>query len=381
MMSFFQWISSWFQEVRDGFAYLPLFIQSAIVVSLLAIAGTLLTYLGLMVSRGLKYYRERRNQPVALQSDALILEYMLTSITAEAPAEPPLEAFRKLPLHRNWARHLLVQKLLHYQRNFSGVSAAAFRELYEALGLHKQAERKLRSGRPSVMVEALSELFNMEVKMDEHLIMPLTHHSNRYVREMARCYLAKCSADHPLDFLADIQAPLLPWEQFELFRVISQRKDLPMPAFMLWMQPSLHPTVISFALRMAVHFQQFEAAPAISKLLKTDNIALRALAINSLGKLMAQEFEDTLLKIYADQPVACKMEILKALGRMGTGRHLAFLKQEFMQSPEFELKKHAARSIVSHAALAQPLLWELQAESKGQQHVILQHCLNPSIKF
>ncbi len=381
MVSIFQWVQAWLLEVREDFAYLPLFIQSAIIVSLVAIAGTLLAYMGLMLSRGLKYYRDRRNKPVSVQIDALILEYMMQCILTPEPPELPVAAFRQLPLHRAWARELVVQKILHYRRNFSGVSAAAFRQLYEALGLHEQALQKLRSGHPPMVVEALSELFNMEIIVDEAIVLPMTTSSHRYVREMARCYLAKCSAQHPLDFFSDIDTPLLPWEQFELFRVISQRKDMPAPSFAQWIQPAFHPTVISFSLKMAAHFQQYEAIPAISRLLPSDDLQLRALAINSLGKLMAVDAENKLVAMYPSQPQACKSEILKALGRIGSGKQLGFLKQEFLHAPDFDLKKQAARSIVHHDVLAQPMLWELQAESVGMQHVILQHSLNPSIKF
>ncbi|HVI45749.1 MAG TPA: HEAT repeat domain-containing protein [Chitinophaga sp.] len=381
MFSFFNGIESWFVEVKENFFWLPTFIKGAIIVSLLAIAGIFLAYLNMLLLRAVKYFQDRRNEPVAEQIDVLMLEHMVQQDIFDEKQPPALNEFRKLPLHHKWGRELLVQKILHYRRNFSGHVADLSRSLYIDLGLHQYAQQKLSSPNPKRIVEGLSELFNMEITVEEKVVLPLINHHNRYVREMARCYFAKCSAEHPMDFLQEISKPLLAWEQFELFRLVTQRTDIPVPSFARWIDPAYHPSVISFCLKLAAHFQQFDAIPAVMSMLKSENLELRALSINSLGKLMALEAELELVSMYEEQPLSCREEILKALGRIGSGRQLDFLRSQFLSSEDFEIKKQAAKSIVNHKALAQLMLQQLQAQSVGQHHTILQHCLNPLIKY
>ncbi|WP_212003846.1 HEAT repeat domain-containing protein [Chitinophaga sp. HK235] len=381
MVSFFNGIESWLVEVKENFIYLPTFIQGAILVSLIAIAGIFIAYLNILLLLVVKYFQDRRNGPVIERIDTLLLEHIVQRDISEEKLPLALDEFQQLPLHHAWARQLLVQKILHYRRNFSGYVSDLARNLYIDLGLYQDARRKLSSSGSRKIVEGLGELFRMEIVVDEKEVLPLINHQDRYVREMARCYFAKCSAEHPMDFLQEIRKPLLTWEQVELFRLITQRTDIPAPSFARWIDPAMHSSVISFSLKLAAHFHQFDAIPAMISMLKTDNLEQRALAINSLGKLMALEAEPELVKIYGDQPLSCKKEILKALGRIGSGNQLEFLRQQFLESEEFDLKKHAAKSIVNHKALSQLILKQLQEQSVGQPLIILQHCLNPLIKY
>lgn len=385
MLSFFPWITAWGLEIKENFFLLPLSIQGAIIVSLIAMTGTLMIYTGVLLLRGIKYYHEKRERPLGRKIDALLLEHVITPPlqyhTSAEEIRLRLDEFRQLPLHTAWGRRLFVQKLLYGRRNFTGDTALLLRKLYLELQLHTFAEQRIRSGNAGQVVEGLKELFNMDAAVNEAEIWPLLNSRNRYVQEMARCYFAKCAVTDQLAFLGGIKKPLKQWEQFELFRIISQRTDTPTPSFAPWIDEAFHPTVIAFCIKLATHFQQFDAIPAIINLLQTPHLQLRALAINSLGKLVAIEAEPLLVAMYELQPLACKLEVLKALGRIGSGEQLAFLKQVFLEADSFDLQKNACRSMVSHKALAGHLLEELQSHCVGQHRVILEHSMNPLIKY
>lgn len=295
--------------------------------------------------------------------------------------ELPLELFRTLGLPRKAVRRLLAAEILHYRQNFSGKVHDLLRKLYMDLGLHRFAEKKLKQKSVQQVVMGLNELLHMDIPVNEQQVFPLLSHGNRYVREAARCYYVKLSSGEPFRFLDEVSAPILTWEQFELFRIVSQREDMPVPQFSRWIRPGSHPSVISFCLKLAVHFQQFEAVPSIIRLLSTDDLTLRAELINALGKLLAEEAEPHLLELYDSQPLECRIEILKALGRIGSGRHLDFLRREFEEAGSIELRKHAARSIVSHEALSAALLKELRETSVGLGRTVLLHSMNPLIKY
>jgi len=118
------------------------------------------------------------------------------------------------------------------------------------------------------------------------------------------------------------------------------------------------------------------------ELLDTKDHYFRANAINCLGKLSAEAAEERFVKIYNTQPVNCQNEILKALGRIASGRHLEFLKQEFLYSSNFDIQMNAARAIIRHNTQHSRMLVEELMETSTEEHqLIIKHCQNPLIRF
>jgi HEAT repeat protein len=167
----------------------------------------------------------------------------------------------------------------------------------------------------------------------------------------------------------------------ELFRIITSTSHIAIPNFAQWITYSNNKSVISFCLKLVVHYNQLKAIPAVLKLLDTKDHLLRAEAINTIGKMKIADAEDKLVYIYNNQPLNCQIEILKALGRIGSGKHTEFLKQEFMLSTDFELRKHAAKSLTNTEPPGSGLMEELMETSTPENRLILKHCMNPLIKF
>lgn len=379
MTSFRQWL----EDLVYYFAYFPLVIQIAIIVSVLAVAGTAVAYIYMIFFRWQKERRAKKERPLREKVNELLLEHIIYKSLGDqdTAATLPLEVFETLPLQQKWAADVFKSQLLEYRNNFTGDIPLLLRQLYLELGLHRDAAAALRSGRRKKVINALVELSGMGVLLDNAYVLSLTQSRDQYIREMARCYWVQCSPDAPFAFFSHVQEPLLAWEQFELFRIISLRKDIPMPSFAQWIDFRYHPTVIVLCLKLAAYFQQPEAIPAMINLLKTDDEQLRAVTINNLGKLMALEAEPILVDMYPQQPDNCKLEILKALGRIGSGNFIGFLQQELEHTNDFLLMKHAAHSIVAHKALASSLVARLQESLTGTRKQLLQHSLNPLIKY
>lgn len=370
---------------RISFSELPLFIRTVLAVSVIALVITIVIYSVIMLWRWRGYRADLIRKQKVPEIRDLIIEHIILNpeLDDNSPEsiELPLAKFSKLGLHKTGVQRLLAEEIIHYKQNFSGKVCLLLKKLYTDLSLHHHAKKKLRRQDVQSVVTALNELRHMGIKVDQKRIVPLLNHKNRYVREGARCYYIKVATDEPFRFLESVSEPILPWEQVELFRIISQRNDISIPDFSAWIKPECHLTVVSFCLKLAVHFQQFEARTAIIAMLATDNVKQRAEAINALGKLMTVEAEPHLLDIYESQPFECQLEILKALGRIGSGNCLDFLYREFEQAEYIELKKHAAESIVNHHVLAEKLLSKIWAKTTGLERVILQHILNPMIKY
>ena len=116
-------------------------------------------------------------------------------------------------------------------------------------------------------------------------------------------------------------------------------------------------------------------------LLNNKDHYFRADAINCLGKLSAEIAEERLVRIYNTQPLNCQLEILKALGRIASGKHLEFLKQEFLYSSNFDIRMNSARSIIRHnTPTSRALVEEMLEITHDENRLIISHCQNPLIK-
>ncbi|WP_143307402.1 HEAT repeat domain-containing protein [Chitinophaga vietnamensis] len=382
-MHFLSSFQQWLEDLTFYFPYFPVIIQIAIVVSVLAIAGTVGAYTAMLIYRWQQQRHLKKEMPLRAVGDTLLLDHVIAPAVNTPEGEQPLalQAFEQLGLGRRWARATFTSQLIEYRQNFTGDIPQRLRELYLELGLQHDAVSHLHSGRRKKVIAALVELSGMGVLVEKDFILQLTDSKDKYIREMARCYIVQCSPDHPFEFLDHVKEPILLWEQFELFRIISLRKDIPAPAFERWIAAEYHPTVITLALKLATYYQQPESIRAMLRLMPVCVEPLRALIINCLGKLVAETAEPTLVAMYPQESLSVKMEILKALGRIGSGHYLDFLRHELEHADEFLLMKHAARSIVSHHALARDLIAQLQQSLTGTRLLVLQHSLNPLIKY
>lgn len=364
----------------------PLAIQLAMIFIIIAASITLLAYFSILRNRYRGYQRARRLASLLPTLDNLIIEEVLANPDPLANTHPDrvqlnLEEFWKLPLDKKWARQATTDRIIHFRRNVRGNAGHLLRGLYLQLELDKDNIKQMKSSKWERKVRALTEFINMDIPIADVSILPLTNSHNRELRAAARHAYIKLSKNEPFKFFDVVTDPLLMWDQVELFRIITTTEDIAIPNFARWITYSSNKSVVSFCLKLIVHYNQLPAVSAVKKLLDTKDHYLRADAINCLGKLKVPDVEDTLVAMYSSQPLHCQIEILKAVGRIGTGKYIDFLKQEFLHSTDFDLRKSAAKSIVKNEWIAGQVLQELLDTADPESLLILKHCMNPLIKY
>lgn len=364
----------------------PLAIQMAMIFIIIAATITLLAYISILRSRYRGYQRAKRLASLLPQLDTLIIEEVLSNPDPLANTHPDrvqlnLEGFWKLPLGKKWARQATTDRIIHFRRNVRGNAGHLLRTLYLQLELDKDNIKQMKSSKWERKVRALTEFINMDIPIADVSILPLTNSHNRELRAAARHAYIKLSKNEPFKFFDVVTDPLLMWDQVELFRIITTTEDIAIPNFARWVTYSSNKSVVSFCLKLIIHYNQLPAVPAVIKLLDNKDHYLRADAINCLGKLKVPDVEDKLVALYSSQPLHCQIEILKALGRIGSGQHIDFLKQEFLHSTDFDLRKSAAKSIVKNEWIAGQVLQELLDTADPESLLILKHCMNPLIKY
>lgn len=368
------------------FKYAPLSIQIAFIFIAVAVTCTVLAYLSILRGRYRSYRREKKLKhlhPVIdnLLMDNILLNEELASDVPAAQVELNVDGFRLPEFEHQWAREALIDRLIHYRNNVGGSMGEQLRNLYIQLELDKDSLKKMKSRKWDKKVQALAELSNMNMSIADVTILPLTNSNNRELRAAARHAYIKLSKNEPFKFFDVVTEPLLLWDQVELFKIISTTDHIAIPNFAQWITYSTNKTIVSFCLKLVVHYNQLSAVPAVVRLLDIKDHYLRADAINCLGKLKIEDVQEKLIHMYDSQPLNCRLEILKALGRISSGKHVDFLRQEFLHSTDFEVRKHAAKSLIRNAWAAKGLIQELIDTATSENKLILKHCMNPLIKF
>lgn len=360
----------------DQWAEMPVIIQVASVFIVISAVSIFYIQLRIWYTRYSGFLQEKRRSRVVPVIDNLIAEQV---IMHDPGAEVDFDAFRIALFNSQKNRQILIDRLINYRRGFSGGTGVLLRQVFLELGLDKLSFKKMKKRSWNMKVRGIRELTAMDVSISDVNILPLTNSKRHELRSEARNAYIKLSKNEPFKFFDISTEPLLDWDQIELFKTITTTENIAIPNFARWVTYSNNKSVISFCLKLIVHYNQLDAAPAVVKLLETKDHVLRAEAINCLGKLKYEAAEEQLIHIYSNQPLNCQLEILKAVGRMETGASVQFLRQEFMYSTDFDIRKNAARSLVKNASPR--LIEELMESSNPENQLILKHNMNPLIKY
>lgn len=364
----------------------PLVIQIAIFLTGVAISTTVIAYSSILIRRGRGYLVDTRTKKINQFLDNLITDHIIFNedVMNGVPlmdVQLDLTPFQKPIFKQKWVKQALIDRLIYFSSSFSGDRNVLFRRLFVELELEKLSFKKIKSIGLSTKIVGLVELTSMGIAVADVIILPLTNSRNRKLRSEARIAYIKLSKNDPFKFFDDATEPLLLWDQLELFKIITTTEGLIIPNFARWITYSTNKSIVSFCLKLVVHYNQHEAVPAIVKLLDTKDHYLRVDAINCLGKLKAEEVEEKLVLIYNNQPLRCQVEILKALGRFSTGNQINFLRNEFIRSTDFDIKKNAARSLIKHGKQTKEVVQMLIETATPDSAIILKHCMNPLIKY
>lgn len=374
-------------QAYEQFSLLPLFIEIALTFIIVAILSTLIAYSAILYKRYKGYVHEKRVAFISPQIEDLITEQVLLNenLGRDLPVEEiefdPAALGNKI-YKKPFVRQILIDTLIQYRKNFRGEVGELLRKLYIDMDLQKDSFGKMKTMKWERKIKAVVELTQMDISISDVTILPLTNSGNPSLRAAARNAYIQLSKNEPFKFFDIATEPLLPWDQLEMFKIITTTKDIAIPNFSRWVSYSTNKSIVSFCLKLIAHYDQQSAIPAVMELLNNKDHYFRADAINCLGKLSAEIAEDRMMKIYNNQPLICQLEILKALGRIASGKNLEFLKNEFLYSSNFDIRMNAARSIIKHNTQNSRLMIEEMMEmTHPENQLIIKHCLNPLIKY
>ncbi len=368
------------------FGDLPLIVKISILSIIISVILIVYVQLRIVLTRMRGHLKQKRINRLVPKIDQLILENVLLkdpssfleNVSVEE-IEIDIIPFKTQILNHRRNQQIFIDRLIDYRHEFTGDVGFLLRKLYIELNLDKVSLKKIKNYSWEKKVSGINELERMNIPINDALILPLTNSKRPELRAKARNAYVKLSKNEPFKFFDVSTEPLLKWDQIELFSTITMSPDIAIPNFARWVAYSNNKSIISFCLKLIAYFEQNDAGSAVMKVLQSKDHLLRADAIRCLGQLRYIEAEPQLNHIYNNQPVICQIEILKALGLMATGKSTDFIRQEFLYSTDFDIRKNAATALIKLYDFKQ--IEELMQTASPENQLILKHCKNPLIKY
>jgi hypothetical protein len=250
---------------------------------------------------------------------------------------------QKLPLHRSLVAELLANAIITYRKNFTGKTLDVLTLMYHQLALDKWTKKKLHHRKLEVKVAGIREAAAMNLIEFTDKIGQYAHHPNTMLRMEAQAAYIKLSAKTPFLLLDNLKDEISDWQQAVLFEVITKNKQLAIPSFARWLN-STNNGLVLLSLKLVEHYMQFDAGPAIAKLLKHSNPKVVKKAIQVVGHLELAEAEKQMFEIYFDHTLEIRLEILSSLGKISSGNYNEFLYSR-LHSSEAEIRREALYAI------------------------------------
>ena len=335
---------------------------------LIFMANGLIVLLILYLTNKQKTQRERYINIYRNLYEDILRSYLF----GEIEWEKALPKFKKLknPLNRK----ILTSVLLTFKENLRGEMDTQIPEIFVKLGLNTDSLQLAESSFYSKKVQGIRELTNLYPEGAMAIIPTYINHPHDLVRTESQVSYIRLNPERPFEFLKTLTSPFPRWTQLSAFYLL-RLHQLPVPAFVDYLD-SKQPTVRNFCLRMIIFFQQLENASEIFKMLESPLEMTRFLAIKAVNDLRLFDGKKLIKDMYAAETNKNKIEIIKALEKIGNEEDFDFL-ESIIRTGSVTLKTEACRSLYFMNKEGQERLTLLSRDTDLQIEQYLAHITDP----
>lgn len=247
-------------------------------------------------------------------------------------------------LKERFNRRVLAEILLDLRRDVSGEAQQSLFQLYQDLGLHKDAFAKLKSWRWHVISQGILELTQMEVEESYGFVTKFINDKRSTIRKQAEIATVTLRREGINYFLDTTRYKISEWQQLKLLDVLRNQKDFNPPRFKSWLT-SNNKYVVLFALRLLKFYNQNDASDSLIALIKHKNNQIKEEAIACIKEFNITAALDTLKLVFWNSSVEIKIAILGAIGEIGAVEDIEFLQLIEKKELNFSVKSKAISSI------------------------------------
>lgn len=306
-----------YQVFIDSFNDFPVLVKTAWILcaSFILIIASLTIYLKII--RG--YLRKRGIDDAKFKQEyeALIVEFLFLSNVTETISEEEEFIILKIKsaIKFKFKRKIVISILYKLMNEVSGEMAVAIKTLYYNTGLIDHAITKLKNKKWFVIAKGIGELTQFNIEEVHDAVIKFKHHSKNEVRKEAHFYLVNMFRFKGLSFLDELKAPLSEWDHIQLIEVLHRFDDQQICDIKPWLKSS-NDTVVLFALKLALIYNQYEVKDILMDLLSHHNKQIRVYVIEVLTHLYGIEAKDRLKANFNEislEEQICFFEMLEKL--------------------------------------------------------------------
>ena len=247
-------------------------------------------------------------------------------------------------LKSTFNRLVLTEILLDLEKDLSGDSRDRIFNLYQDLGLHLEAFKKLRSWRWELVSKGILELTQMRVLAAYGFIKKFINDKRGVVRKQAQIATVTLKHEGISYFLDTTRYGISEWQQLKLLDVLRNFDDFSPPRFKAWLT-SANRDVVLFSLRLIKHYNQNDASKALIELLKHKNDQIKSEAIQCIKDFGIFEALNMLKTVFRKCSVEIKLQILDTISSLGKVEDIEFLETIVKRESNFLVKSKAISAI------------------------------------
>lgn len=247
-------------------------------------------------------------------------------------------------LKDNFNRKVLSEILLDLRKDLSGEAQQSLLNLYQDLGLDKDAYAKLNGWRWQIISKGILELTQMEVVDAYGFITKFINDKRSTIRKQAEIATVTLKHDGINYFLDTTKFKISEWQQLKLLDVIRNKKDFQPPRFKAWLT-SNNKYVVLFALRLIKYYNQNDADDSVIELVKHKNNQIKEEAVACIKEFNLTNALDTLKLVFWNCSINVKIAILDAIAQIGSEADIEFLNLIDKKELNFAVKSKALSSI------------------------------------
>ncbi len=280
----------------------------------------------------------------------------------------------------------VVRHILHeFIFTIGGEKGKSMRNLFNELGFDKEAQYEIRHTGNHVVatVRSLSDLALMEVEIQEEVLAQLMNSSRTEIRVSAFKYLLQVRGEQSFDIVLPRIEGINELDALDIYQAIVSTDYVGTYEFSQWLDATKSFAVNSLIMDLMVYYQQLDEEKLWQLIVSDENSQISLKAINALGKLLARDSEVRLVDFYStEQPLHVKIEIVKALGRLGQGKSIDLLEKIFKdESSVLALRKHAYRSLVAQKPYSIARLRKIEDEVDDHDYKLIRYVNHPMVHY
>jgi hypothetical protein len=232
-------------------------------------------------------------------------------------------------------------------------------------------------------VKSLADLALMQVEIQEGVLIQLMGSPRTEIRVAAFKYLLLVRGEETFEQVFSHIQGITELDALDIYQAIVSTDYVGTYLFSQWLDPAKAFSINSLIMDLMIYYQQLDEERLWQLIVSADDPKTVRKAINSLGKLLARNSESRLVDFYTvDQSLNVKIEIVKALGRLGQGQSIDLLVHIFKdENAVLALRKHAYRSLLAQKPYSISILHNIETEGNTNNYKLIRYVNHPMVHY